>query len=114
MAERLQLQYDKRRDVLYVSRGHGGTRNLPFTPHEDIQLDHETYEVVGYIITNFSHEYPRLSPRLNLKDRWFVKDFFEGRLNDWNSLLAPLRSAKARVNFLMRERTHLHGSLAHR
>ncbi len=83
MADRLSINYDKRRDVLYVSKGDGGTLNLPFTHNQDVQLDEDTYDVVGYIITNFSHVYPGLFSRLNPKDRWFVREYFvrEGTLH---------------------------------
>lgn len=112
--KRLTLHYDRKRDVLYVLRGHGATRNLPFTPNEDIRLDPETYEVVGYVITNFSLLYPKLVTRLNAKERWFVTDFFDSRLKDWNTLLAPLRTLKARTDFLMRERADASSSFVHR
>lgn len=114
MADRLSINYDKRRDVLYVSRGDGGTLNLPFTHNQDVQLDEESYDVVGYIITNFSHVYPSLFSRLNPKDRWFVREYFEGRIRDWNSLLSHVRGLKARINFLKREKIEFHGSAAHR
>ena len=110
----LRVQYDRKRDVLYVSRGEVETVNLPFTENEDIRLDPESYEVVGYVITNFSVLYPHLLVRLTPKERWFVKDFFEYRLQDWNNLLTPLRGLRARINFLRREGVGLHGSLAHR
>lgn len=114
MAERLSISYDKRRDVFYVSKGHGGTLNLPFTHNQDVQLDDDTYDVVGFIITNFSHVYPRLFSRLNPHDRWFVREYFEGRVRDWNSLLSHVRGLKARINFLKREKIEFHGSAAHR
>jgi hypothetical protein len=113
MPQRLSIQYDRRRDVLYVSKGDGETINLPFTENEDIRLDPESYEVVGYVITNFSLLYPHLVVRLNPKQRWFVKDFFQIRLQDWNNLLSPLRGLKARINFLRREGVGLSTQLAH-
>lgn len=111
--KKLQLNYDKTRDVLYVLKGSTNTLNLPYSPCEDIRIDHETYEVSGYIITNFSEIYPKLVDRFNSKDKWFVEDFFESRLADWNSLLAPLRTRKARLDFLMKERECHHRPTVH-
>ena len=110
---RAKMRYDKDRDVFYASVGNQSTRNLPWTPNEDICFDPESCEVVGYVITNFSVLYPELVKRWNPSERWFVVAFFETRLNDWNKLLAPLRTWKARTDFLSREQAHRSGHLAH-
>ena len=102
---KIRTHYDKKRDVFYVKRGKRGTRNVALTPNEDICLNPDTYEIIGYIITNFSEVYPKLVKRYTPAEAWFVKEFFDQRLHDWNVLLEPLRSLKARVDFLSKERT---------
>lgn len=110
---KIKTHYDKERDVFYVSSSSRFTRNLPWTLNEDICLNPETFEVVGYIITNFRALYPNLVKRYNPAERWFVVDFFEERLKDWNRLLAPLQTWKARVNFLTREQATRSHRLVH-
>ncbi len=110
---KIKTHYDKDRDVLYVSRDNGPTLNLPWTPNEDICLNSDNYEVVGYIITNFSVLYPNLIKRYTPAERWFVVAFFEERLNDWNKLLAPLRTLKSRIDFLSREQAGRSDHLVH-
>ena len=110
---RIRTHYDKDRDVFYVSGSNRATRNLPWTHNEDICLNPETIEVVGYIITNFSTLYPNLVKRYTPSERWFVVAFFEERLKDWNNLLSPLRTLKARIDFLTREQTTRSTHLVH-
>ncbi len=110
---KIKTHYDKDRDVFYVSSSNRSTRNLPWTPNEDICLNSETFEVVGYIITNFSTLYPNLIKRYNPAERWFVVEFFEERLKDWNQLLAPLQTLKSRIDFLSREQAGRSHRLVH-
>ena len=114
MKKSLIVHHDKKRDVLYVTLGKRATLNLPWDENEDICLDTEHCEVVGYIITNFCAIYPKLAERLNPKERWFVKEFFKQRPKDWNLLLSPIKTKKAMMNFLNKERAGLSSEVAHR
>lgn len=98
------VSYDKRRDTLYVlKRGARATWNFVWGMDETMRFDPETYEVVGWTITNFSLRYPKLARSIGPKHRWFITDFFETRSNDLNRLLSPIRSRKALVDFLTAE-----------
>lgn len=112
MKKRLIIHYDKKRDVLYVAMSKHATVNLPWGENEDICLDTDRCEVVGFIITNFCSHFPKLAEHLSPKERWFVRDFFEQRLKDWNQLLSPFKSKKALLDFLAKERANLSSEVA--
>ena len=113
MRKQLSVNYDKKRDVLYVALGKRATVNLPWGENEDVRVDMENREIAGFIITNFCAHYPKLAEHLNPKERWFVKDFFIQRLEDWNNLLAPLKSKKRLMEFLIKERAHPSSEVVH-
>ena len=113
MKKQLLMHYDKKRDVLYVSLGKRATVNLPWGENEDIRIDVENCEIAGFIITNFHAHYPKLAEHLKPGERWFVQDFFIQRLKDWNNLLAPLKSKKQLMDFLIKERRNLSSEVAH-
>ena len=113
MRKQLLVHYDKKRDVLYVTLGKRATVNLPWGENEDVRVDVENCEIAGFIITNFHAHYPKLAEHLNPKDRWFVQDFFMQRLEDWNNLLAPFKSKKRLMEFLIKERANLSSEVAH-
>ena len=98
-----KLGFDKRRDVLNVLKGHSATLNLPVNKHETVRINPGSLEIVGYIIIHFSKQYPKLVGHFSPKDRWFVRNFFDQRLKDWNALLSPLKSRKALVDYLAKE-----------
>ena len=107
MAE-LTVTYDKRRDTLYVlKRGSHGTWNFAWGIDETLRLDPDTYEVVGWTITNFSFHYPKLARAVGPRQRWFISEFFEARSHDLSRLLSPIRSRKALVDFLTAEAASL-------
>ena len=102
------VNYDKRRDVLYVfRRGSRSTLNFSWGIDETMRLDPATGEVAGWTITNFSFHYPKLARYLGPRQRWFISDFFEVRSNDLNRLISPIRSRKALVDFLTAEAASL-------
>jgi hypothetical protein len=98
-----RVSFDKKRDVLNVLRGDNATLNLPVNKHQSVRINPDTLEIVGYVIINFSKQYPKLIGHLNSKERWFVRDFFGQRLKDWNALLSPLKSKKALIDYLAKE-----------
>lgn len=101
--KKLKIDYDKKRDVMYVLFGKRNTLNLPWSTEEEICFDPKKLEVVGYIITNFSHQYPKLAAHTAPKEKWFISDFFAQRLKDWALLLSPFKSKKALLDFLTQE-----------
>ena len=113
MKKKLLVSCDRKRDVLYVSLEKRATVNLPWGENEDVRIDVENCEIAGFIITNFHAHYPKLAGHLSPKEKWFVRDFFIQRLEDWNNLLAPFKSKKRLVEFLIKERTNLSSEVAH-
>ena len=109
-----KMSFDKQRNVLNVLKGHGATLNLPVNKHETVRISPGTLEIVGYIILNFNKQYPKLSGHFGPKDRWFVRNFFEQRLKDWNALLSPLKSRKALVDYLAKEYSNSRSIVASR
>ena len=106
----LTITYDKRRDVLYVSkRGTHATLNFVWGTDETLRLDPDSLDVVGWTITNFTLQYPKLAHSTSPRKRWFISDFFETRSNDLNRLLSPLRSRKALVDSHLKRRTLVRG-----
>ena len=98
-----RVSLDKKRDVVNILQGNDATLNVPVNRNESVRIDPGTLEIVGYIIINFSKQYPKLIGHLNSKERWFVRDFFDQRLKDWNALLSPLKSKKALIDYLAKE-----------
>jgi len=76
---KLNVNYDKKRNVMYVLSGRRNTINLPWSEEEEICFDPQKLEVAGYIITNFSHQYPKLAAHTSSKEKWFISDFFAQR-----------------------------------
>lgn len=101
--QKLRIDYDRQRDVLYVHLGGKATVNIPWDLDEDICFDPKSSEVTGYVITNFSKKYPKLAGHSSTKDKWFIRDFFIQRLRDWSMLLSQFKSKKALIHFLTHE-----------
>lgn len=99
--EKINIDYDKDRDVLYVISGKPKeTLNVTLDNDTVVRLNNRANEIVGITVTNFSYVFPKLVKRSAGKSKWFVEEFFSMFLTEFNHFMKTL-VAKNATNHLL-------------